>query len=307
MGLAYLVAEVWHGPSRRTWLAVRVAGALAVMGPALLWLLREPLCRIANVEAVNKGSQACNGNPGNLVVTPSVFGIVVVGLVLLVILVRQLVVLGRPKADGTSLRPRDMVPLVVTALVGGVVLAATRFLPSSDPLFAFPGFVPELIALAALVPLGLVAIQVLTARDARRFVLGLVAAVAVWFVILYPNISALPLPADFVNAYQGLLPTYLYPFQFAVNTVDRNGSISFASPVFAILVVALAIAGAVVAYSAWAWRQALAGGPVATGDATGDDGAGDSPAGEGGAGDDGAKGDAGTGADGAGPSPVGAG
>ena len=35
---------------------------------------------------------------------------------------------------------------------------------------------------------------------------------------LYPNISALPLPSAIVNAYQGLLPTYLYPFQFPVNT-----------------------------------------------------------------------------------------
>jgi hypothetical protein len=285
MGLAYLVAEVWHGASRRTWLVVRAAGALAVMGPALLWLLTKPLCRIANVDAVNKGSEACHGNAGNLVITPSVFGIVVVGLVLLVLLVRQLIVLGRPKADGTSLQPRDMVSLVITALVGGVVLAATRFLPSTDPLFAFPGFVPELIALAALVPLGLVAIQVLTARDARRFVLGLVAAVAVWFVILYPNISALPLPAEFVNAYQGLLPTYLFPFQFAVNTVDRNGSISFASPWFAALAVALVGAAVLVAYSSVAWRQALAGGPAPSSDPEGDNGAGDDPKGDDGAGD----------------------
>ncbi len=283
MGLAYLVAEVWHGASRRTWLAVRVGAALAVMGPAILWLLRQPLCRIANVEAVNKGGQACNGNPGNLVVTPSVFGIAVLAIVLGVLLVRQLVKLGRPKADGTPLEARDMAPLMATALAGGVALAATRLLPSVDPLFSFPGFIPELIALAALVPLGLVAVQVLTARDARRFVLGLVAAVAVWFVILYPNISALPLPSDFVNAYQGLLPTYLYPFQFSVNTVDRSGSISFSDPKFFILLACIVIAAGVVAYSAWTWRQALAdaivpaGGPadgeVADGEATDDEAA----------------------------------
>ena len=39
-----------------------------------------------------------------------------------------------------------------------------------------------------------------------------------WFVVLYPNIAALPLPDTIVNAYQGLLPTYLYAFQFSVNT-----------------------------------------------------------------------------------------
>ena len=80
-------------------------------------------------------------------------------------------------------------------------------------------------------------------------------------MILYPNISALPLPAAIVNAYQGLLPTYLYAFQFAVNTVDRSGAISFADPRFALLLVFLVIACAVVAYSAWIWRQALGDGP----------------------------------------------
>ena len=47
-------------------------------------------------------------------------------------------------------------------------------------------------------------------------------AVVGWFVILYPNIAALPLPSALVNAYQGILPTYLYAFQFPVSTVDRN-------------------------------------------------------------------------------------
>ena len=81
---------------------------------------------------------------------------------------------------------------------------------------------PEIIALIVAVPLGLVALQVVTARDARRFVAGLLAAVVAWFAILYPNISALPMPSSVVNAYQGLLPTYLYAFQFSVNTVDRS-------------------------------------------------------------------------------------
>jgi predicted membrane-bound dolichyl-phosphate-mannose-protein mannosyltransferase len=274
MGLAYLVAELWHGASRRTWLAARIVGALAVMGPALLWILRQPICWVAQAQLgweQNHGSgltPACSGNPGNLVVTASALALAIVGIAIVVVLVRQLVVLGRPKADGSTLAPRDMLPLVASALVGGVALAATRFLPSTDPLFSVPGFVPELIALAALVPLGLVAIQVLTARDARRFVLGLVAAVAIWFVILYPNISALPLPSDFVNAYQGLIPTYLYPFEFAVNTVDRSGSISFSDPRFFILMAFLVVASGVIAYSAWTWRQALASGEAPVSDPT---------------------------------------
>ena len=126
-----------------------------------------------------------------------------------------------------------------------------------DPLISIPGIVPELIALLVAIPLGLVAVQVVTARDARRFVAGLVAAAGAWFVILYPNISGLPLPSVITPAYQGLLPTYLYAFQFNVNTVDRSGAIAFADPRFALLLVALAVACCVVAYSAWVWRQAL--------------------------------------------------
>ncbi len=71
MALAYFAAEVWHGASRRTWLFARVAAAVALMGPVILWMVRLPLCAVAGVEQVNKGSQACNGNPGNLVVTPA--------------------------------------------------------------------------------------------------------------------------------------------------------------------------------------------------------------------------------------------
>jgi hypothetical protein len=84
-----------------------------------------------------------------------------------------------------------------------------------------------------------------------------VAVAAAWFVMLYPNISALPLPAWFTNSYQLLLPTYPYPFQFSVNTTARTGAISFADPRFVILIAFLAIACAVVAYAAWVWRAAL--------------------------------------------------
>ena len=278
MALAYFMAEIWHGASARTWLLAKAAAALAILGPALLWLLKGPLCVVANVDSVDKGSQACHGNPGNLVVTPSVAVLVVVLVVGLIILGRQLFALGRPRADGRELAPRDLVPLVASALVVGTALAMSRLLPSTDPLISLPGLVPELIAVAALVPLSLVALQVLTARDGRRFVVGYVLVAAVWFVALYPNIAALPLPLDFVAMYQGILPTYLYPFQFGVNTVDRSGSISFADPRFGILVVFLVVAVLVVAYSAWTWRQAL----LADGAPT--DGDGGSTPGAGGAG-----------------------
>ena len=87
---------------------------------------------------------------------------------------------------------------------------------------------------------------------------GLGVAVVAWFVVLYPNISALPLPAAVVAAYQGILPTYLYAFQFPVSTVTRNTDTPLFTPMLAILVVALTVTCLVVAYSAWVWRLAAA-------------------------------------------------
>ena len=43
MALAYFLAELWHGPSMKTWALARAAAALAIIGAPLLWLLRLPL------------------------------------------------------------------------------------------------------------------------------------------------------------------------------------------------------------------------------------------------------------------------
>jgi Dolichyl-phosphate-mannose-protein mannosyltransferase/C-terminal four TMM region of protein-O-mannosyltransferase len=256
LALAYFIAELWHGPSRRTWMVARVAALFALFAPVILWLLRQPLCGLANVEAVNAGSQACNGNPGNLVVTPSAAVLAFVGIVTLIVLVKLLLDLTRPRDDGTSAGPRDLLPLAVTAVLGGVVIALAGGLPTDATLISINGIVPELIALLIAIPLALVGLQLITARDSRRFAAGFVLAAGVWFVVLYPNIAALPLPDTIVNAYQGLLPTYLYAFQFSVNTLDRSGAISFADARFVLLIVFLAVACAVVAYSTWVWRMA---------------------------------------------------
>jgi hypothetical protein len=80
---------------------------------------------------------------------------------------------------------------------------------------------------------------------------------AFWFVLWYPNIAAVPLPQDVHNAYQGFLPTYLYPFQFAVNNKASTAPSLFTiGP--AIMLGALIFMATVVAYSTWSWRVALA-------------------------------------------------
>ena len=89
--------------------------------------------------------------------------------------------------------------------------------------------------------------------------MGIVFAALMAFLILYPNISALPLPSTIVNAYQGLLPTYLYPFQFPVNTDPAAPSMGLLAPEPILLGVALTVTCVVVGYAAWVWRY----GPVA--------------------------------------------
>jgi Gpi18-like mannosyltransferase len=258
LALAYFIAELWHGASRRVWLVARVAAVVTLLGPVILWVAKAPLCAFVGVERVNPGSQACVGNPGNLTVTPAVAGIVVVGVVVGLVLIKLLAGLARPRPDGRSVAIRDLWPILATAVIGGIALALARGLPADGALISIPGLIPELAALAIGVPLALVALPVITARDSRRFVVGLLAAIGGWFVVLYPNISALPLPSAVVNAYQGLLPTYLYPFQFPVNTVDRSGGTSLSDPRLLVLGVAILLSVVVIGYAAWVWRIALA-------------------------------------------------
>jgi hypothetical protein len=49
-------------------------------------------------------------------------------------------------------------------------------------------------------------------------VLATLGATVLWLLIWYPNLSGLPLPPDLAPLYQGLLPTWNWDFQFAVNT-----------------------------------------------------------------------------------------
>ncbi len=137
-------------------------------------------------------------------------------------------------------------------------------LDDTTPLFASRGFSTEPVAFVGLCVLGFLAAFVVSARDSRRFVAGAVFAAVAAFLVFYPNISALPLPAAVANSYQGLLPTYLYPFQFPVNTDPAGSGPNFFArgplglPAGPILLVGLIAVCLVVAYSAWAWRIALA-------------------------------------------------
>jgi 4-amino-4-deoxy-L-arabinose transferase-like glycosyltransferase len=272
LAVAYFVAELWHGASRRTWLLARVAAAVAIMGPVFLWLFKSPLCTVAGVEQVYPNSPACVGNPGQIVVTTQVAGLAAVLLVSTALIVWQLVHLDRPDAKGVVDVGRRLRTLVLTGIGAGAALALANAMLGDEVILSVPAFSSEIAALLVAVPLGAVAWVVLTARDPRRFAAGFVLAAAAWTAVLYPNIAAVPLPSTVVNAYQGILPTYLYPFQFAVNTDPVAQAPPLLSAESVILLVALGLTCLIVAYSAWVWRLSLAerdAGPLEPGDGDG--------------------------------------
>ncbi len=264
LALAYFLAEVWHGPCARTWLLARVSAAVVVVGPMVMWVFKAPLCTFVGVDRASPGSLACQGNPGNLVVTSQTAALAAVVVVAVVLIVREVVGLGRASVApargrrlGRSSRTR-LLRIAAVAAVAGVATVATTLLDPTTPIVSLQGFRPELAGLLLLIPLGGVAWVIATARDPRRFTIGALAGIAGWFLVLYPNISALPLPTSIVNAYQGLLPTYLYPFQFPVNTDPIPPPIKLFAVGPLMLVAGLVLFSVVLAYSAWVWRLAAA-------------------------------------------------
>jgi hypothetical protein len=265
------MAEVWHGASRHTWVLARAAAAIAIVGPAAMWLLHRPLCAFVGVENVNPGSQACPAVIPEMVLTSQTAVLALVVGVGLFFIVRRF--LAFQAEDGRDTDPDQLTSafrsLVLTGIVVIGVLVAVGLLFATvltdERVLVLTSIPVEPIALIVAIPLGYLALQVFAARDARRYVVGFLVAVVGWFVILYPNISALPLPSAVVAAYQGILPTYLYAFQFPVSTVTRNINTPLFTPMLAVLTIALVVTCLVVAYSAWVWRLALADRTAAAG------------------------------------------
>jgi hypothetical protein len=105
--------------------------------------------------------------------------------------------------------------LLVVGITLAALVVATRLLSSTTTSTVTIG--SEQLALVAFVLLAIPAAMSLRSRDPRRFAVGVVIAAVVFFVAWYPNLTGLPLPSDFANVYLGLLPTWNYSFQFAVN------------------------------------------------------------------------------------------
>ncbi|HUP55018.1 MAG TPA: hypothetical protein VM408_05890, partial [Methylomirabilota bacterium] len=267
LALAYFLAELWHGASRRTWLMARLAAGVAVLGPALFWFLDRPFCGFVGVERANAGSQACPAIiPQFLLTTQTAAMALVVGLSVIVVvrLFGRLgddaalldVGMGRdPGAGGTS---GALFPLAATAAAAILLTVMVRLVVPDVPLITLDRVAVEPVVLVLAIPAVLIAIFVATARDARRFVTGAVVAIVGWFIVVYPNFSALPLPTAIANVYQGVLPTYLYAFQFPVNNVAANVAVTILGPVPLLLGASMVFLALVVGYAAWIWRLALA-------------------------------------------------
>jgi len=261
MALAYFVAEVWHGASRHTWALARIAAAIAIVAPALLWILDRPLCAIVGVDSVNPNSAACPAVIPQFVLTVRTLALTLVaGAGLLIIVLRFLAFEpgydDDPEAESVRMNGAFR-SLVVAGAVVAIGLFVASFLPET-PILTLNNIPVEPIALVIAVPLGFLGLQIFASRDARRWVIGYLVAAVGWFAVLYPNISALPLPNAVVAAYQGILPTYLYAFQFPVSTVTRATDTPIFTPTLGLLTVALVATCLVVAYSASQWRLALA-------------------------------------------------
>jgi hypothetical protein len=254
MALGYFAAELWHGASRRTWLFAKIAAGVAIMGPAILWLLARPLCGFVGVDRAVPGSAACPPIIPNFVVTAQTAAVTLVVFLAIVAFIYWALSanLNGPEANGSLLR---LIGIALASTIG--ILVALVVVPPIS-IIDFTAFPAEPIVLIVSVALLFLAVFVATSRDARRFVVGMVTAAVGWFLVVYPNFSALPLPTVVANAYQGLLPTYPYPFQFPSNRAEVVKDVKLLDPVALVLAGAVVLLCLVLAYSAWVWRIAIA-------------------------------------------------
>jgi hypothetical protein len=252
LGLAYFVAEIWHGPSRRTWLLARVGVAGLLLFPPFLWLAKLPLCSLARVDtsAYYQGL-VCGPTTGDFRLEQRVFLIALVLVVALIALALILFRLERRSVDEID-QDRTWILQLLAPVVGAGALLLWLGQNASHDLLLEVQLPAQWVAIVLLVVMSIFAYVAITARDPRRLVLGFCAAAVVAFVLLYPNLSALPMPNSIVSAYNGFIPTWMYGFEFAVDLQPAAAvhvtSVGTLSAVIAALFVAVAI-------GYWAWVQ----------------------------------------------------
>jgi hypothetical protein len=246
LALAYFLAELWHGPSARTWLLARASAALAIIGIPLLWLLRTPLCILAGTATVQPDGIACAAQVTRTAQL-SEGGAAAVALVLVGALLVGLLAWRAARARPGWEQGLWFVAIGLVALVTLVAVQGALLLLGGGSTGL--GLTSDVLALLALVVLAVPAWVALRARDPRRLVVGVLAAALLWLLLWYPNIAALPLPSEMAHLYQGLLPTWNWDFQFAVNTspAGDGGIVGPGLAVIALVTLVLVLASVAVA------------------------------------------------------------
>jgi Gpi18-like mannosyltransferase len=271
LALAYFLHELWRGPSIRTFTVARLAAAAAILGVPLLWVGKAPLCWLADVARVDPTSQACGSVSEPFVLTQQVAIAAVVLLVGLVAVAWQVRLMRQAArelqdegrgSDAGRLFPPGTIWLLLTVLFTLIALALAVVRFGDVPVISAPlgDLGPYAFAVLVGAPLAFVAWLVTRIRDPRRFAVGLLGAIGLWFVVFYPDISGLPIPSGLRNLYSVLpLPTYNYDFQFAVNTSPAP---TVTPPLLGLpaasLTLVTAVLVAAVMYAAWSWRLARA-------------------------------------------------
>jgi hypothetical protein len=253
LALAYFLAELWHGPSRRTWLLARVAAVGAAMLPAILWLGKYPLCGLARVGTSDFfGNTACGSVTGQVTIETRIFLIALVLIGALVVLALSLLRLERRQLEDGEEGRGWFAQLILPVVVAGALLLWIGANGPRDTLFqaALP---PDLLAILMSVLGVLVGILAITARDSRRFVLGILIFAVVAFIALYPDLSALPLPNAILGPYDAILPTWFYGFQFSVDQ-QVSASVSLLSANTLFVTIAALFVAAMAGYLAWVRR-----------------------------------------------------
>ena len=228
-----------------------MAAAGALIFPAAVWVLKYPLCGLARVSPGDYwGNTICGSGTGDVRIETRMLEIAIVLVVALVVLALLLWRLERRQNAGQE-DPFWILQLLLPVGVAGALLWWFGTNGSRDTVLqaALPS---DGIALVLLPVLALMAFVALMARNPRRFVLGACVAVIVTFLVLYPNLSALPLPNKIINVYEALLPTWFYGFQFSVNQQEGASVQLFGTWSILLTMVALFVAG----FFAWAaWER----------------------------------------------------
>jgi hypothetical protein len=280
LGLAYLLAEVWHGPSRRTWLLARVAGAAALLTPGVLWLLKPGLCGLARVDTTEYfGSTVCGTATGDVVITTRVFLIAAVLVAALLALALLLWRSERRQAQGFEDRGRLVAPFVPTGIA--VVLIWWLGIAAPNDVLIHEALPSDSLTFLPVTVGVLGSYFALTARNPRRFVLGVCAIATLVFAFMYPDLSALWLPNTIQGIYSVTSPTWMYGFQFATNQ-QVSATVKIVSLDTLTAVAAAVLLAGIAAWVGWerrevvGWRRfGLLRGSGSGGDAGGSDSAGD--------------------------------